>query len=41
MSMQEVASSAAQQLGLPEGVSVIAELYKLLLYEEGAMLKAY
>jgi len=39
--MQEIASSAAQQLGLPEDISVIAELYKLLLYEEGAMFKAH
>jgi len=40
-SMQKVASSAAQQLGLAEGVSVKAELYKLLLYEEVAMFKAH
>jgi hypothetical protein len=39
--MQKVASSTAQQLGLPEGVSVKAELYRLLLYEEGTIFKAH
>ena len=40
-SVQRTARTAAHELGYAEGASIKAELYKLLLYEEGAMFKAH
>ena len=40
-SVQRTARNAAHELGYAEGASIKAELYKLLLYEEGAMFKAH
>ena len=40
-SVQRTARAAAHELGYAEGASINAELYKLLLYEEGAMFKAH
>ena len=40
-SVQRTARTAAHELGFAEGASIKAELYKLLLYEEGAMFKAH
>ena len=40
-SVQRTACTAAHELGYTEGASLNAELYKLLLYEEGAMFKAH
>ena len=41
VSVQRTARTAAHELGYAEGASIRAELYKLLLYEEGAMFKAH
>ena len=40
-SVQRTARTAAHELGYAESASIKAELYKLLLYEEGAMFKAH
>lgn len=39
--VSRIARTAARGLGCSEGASIMAELYKLLLYEEGAMFKAH
>ncbi|KAL9593533.1 MAG: hypothetical protein Q9219_007506 [cf. Caloplaca sp. 3 TL-2023] len=39
--VQTIARDAAKQLGISVETNVTAELYKLLLYEEGAMFKAH
>lgn len=39
--MQGIAREAANGLGYPPEAVVRAEMYKLLLYEEGAMFKAH
>lgn len=40
-SVQGIAYNAAHKLGYTEDASIKADLYKLLLYEEGAMFKAH
>ena len=39
--VQRIANTAAHELGYAEDASIKAELYKLLLYEEGAMFRAH
>ena len=39
--LNHIVEKVARELGLPRGREVYAELYKMLLYEEGAMFKAH